>query len=99
MSASVKYQPVTHCIFDMDGLLLDTEPIYEEEIHKLCLSFDKLYTTDIKKKVLGTTGQNTATVIVNEVPLPMNVPEFIQFITEAVRKELEKKKCKAYERC
>lgn len=91
MSTSVKYQPVTHCIFDMDGLLLDTEIIYEEQVHKLCRSFGKVYTMDIKKKVLGTTEQNTATVIVNEVPLPMTLPEYTEFINEAVHKEHIKK--------
>lgn len=72
-----KYKPVTHVIFDMDGLLLDTEIIYKKIISEIAESYDKKYTRDIQLKVLGTTEQATASVVIKECGLPLTVNEFL----------------------
>lgn len=39
-------------IFDLDGLLLDTEPLYQKAIQAVCTEYGKEYTEDLRRKVL-----------------------------------------------
>lgn len=44
---------VTHCIFDLDGLLLDTESIYTECLQALCAPYGKNFSTETKVQMMG----------------------------------------------
>lgn len=57
---------------------LDTEGIYEKIITEIAESFGKKYTKDIRLKVLGTTEQLTAKIVVQECGLPITVDEFLK---------------------
>nr|XP_036227311.1 pseudouridine-5'-phosphatase-like [Bactrocera oleae] len=46
-----KFKKVTHCIFDMDGLLLDTVVVYEEIVRQIAGSFNKSYSRDVRVKM------------------------------------------------
>ncbi|KAI8143379.1 HAD-like domain-containing protein [Fennellomyces sp. T-0311] len=70
---------ITHCIFDMDGLLLDTERVYTEVTQEI---LDKYadgvkFTWDVKSKLMGRTGIESATMVVEHYKLPMSVQEYI----------------------
>ncbi|KAG2221039.1 hypothetical protein INT45_009288 [Circinella minor] len=70
---------ITHCIFDMDGLLLDTERVYTEVTQEI---LDKYaggvkFTWDVKSKLMGRTGIESATMVVEHYKLPMTVQEYI----------------------
>lgn len=86
MAATI-FKPVTHCIFDMDGLLLDTECIYEKSIREICQSFGKEYPWNVRINVMGTTEQNTAATVIREVDLPISVEEFLSLLDDMVRDE------------
>lgn len=88
MSSISTFKSVTHIIFDMDGLLLNTEPIYENTVREICRSFGKDYPADVRLKVMGTTEQNTAKVCINELSLPFTVPEFLAKMDELVREKI-----------
>ncbi|KAI9496522.1 HAD-like domain-containing protein [Zychaea mexicana] len=70
---------ITHCIFDMDGLLLDTERVYTEVTQEL---LDKYadgvkFTWDVKSKLMGRTGTESASMVVDHYKLPMSVQEYM----------------------
>ena len=48
------YENVTHCIFDMDGLLINTEDLYTVATEQVMARYtDKKYTFEIKTKLMG----------------------------------------------
>jgi pseudouridine-5'-monophosphatase len=65
-------------IFDLDGLLLDTEPIYLEAIGKTCLKYGKEYSIDIRVDVVGKDELLGAELIVNKLQIPLTAKEFLQ---------------------
>ncbi|CAH3861092.1 probable pseudouridine-5'-phosphatase [Pieris brassicae] len=67
---------VTHCIFDMDGLLLDTEQVYKKMITQLCANYGHQYTDKLMMKVLGGTEQRLSEILCKELKLPITPKEF-----------------------
>lgn len=76
------FRKVTHCIFDMDGLLLDTEKIYENILRDLIKSYNSTYPWATRMKVMGTTEQRTVSIIVNDLKLSCTVDEFLKKFRE-----------------
>lgn len=80
-------RPVSHCLFDMDGLILDTEFIYENSVRFICQSFGKEYPWDVRMKVMGTQEQKTAEIVIQSLGLPISINEFLKVQGDYVRKE------------
>lgn len=74
------FAPVTHVIFDMDGLLLDTERLYSLATQELASQYGKEYTWDIKVRAMGMKGDLSAKVIVEGMDLPMTPQEYMDRI-------------------
>lgn len=54
MSSSVQtYHPVTHVIFDCDGLLVNSERYYSEAISEVAARFGKEFDYQIKIDMMG----------------------------------------------
>lgn len=73
-------------IWDMDGVLLDTEPVYLEVENGITSRYGKSIHT-VLPKLLGRRMQECAETIVSELELPMTVEEFL---TERNEKLFEK---------
>lgn len=86
-SSTSAFQPVTHCIFDMDGLILDTEHIYENSVREICGKFGKDYPRDVRMKVMGTQAQMSAEIVISHLSLPVTVAEFLKMQSNIVRKQ------------
>ncbi|CAD7969513.1 unnamed protein product [Amoebophrya sp. A120] len=83
---------ITHVLFDMDGLLLNTEDIYKQATIQLCREkYNKEYTHRIREKMIGRRALPAAEIAVRELGLEdVLSPE--QFIKE--RGELMDEKMK-----
>jgi pseudouridine-5'-monophosphatase len=71
------YTPVTHVIFDMDGLLLDTEKVYLASITEVLKNHGKDYPDDLRVKVMGTIPINTATIIIKELGMDIEPADLL----------------------
>ena len=81
------FKPVTHVLFDMDGLLLDTEDLYSKSYQAVNDRYGAgEYTFDFKVSLMGTRPLNCAQKMIAQYNLPITPEEFI----EATTKEQEK---------
>ncbi|CAK8678206.1 unnamed protein product [Clavelina lepadiformis] len=72
------YQHVTHIIFDMDGLLLNTEELYTIAFQNMCRPHGKSYTWDIKIKCMGKKAQDGARYVIDALDLPLTVDQWME---------------------
>ncbi|KAK7090062.1 pseudouridine-5'-phosphatase-like [Littorina saxatilis] len=68
---------ITHIIFDVDGLLIDTESIYTKVISDLCAQYGKKFTWEMKAQQMGQTELKAANVIINGLQLPLTPEEYL----------------------
>ncbi|KAG5668498.1 hypothetical protein PVAND_016437 [Polypedilum vanderplanki] len=74
-----KYRPVTHCIFDLDGLILDTETLAFQVTQNILNRFSnppKIHTWAVKESLLGLQADDVAKKIVNTYDLPITWQEY-----------------------
>ncbi|KAJ6435496.1 hypothetical protein OIU84_000647 [Salix udensis] len=58
--------PITHVIFDMDGLLLDTEKFYTEVQEIILARYNKTFDWSLKAKMMGKKAMESARIFVEE---------------------------------
>jgi len=70
--------PIKAVIFDMDGLLLDTEGIYTEVTQIIAERFGRTYDWGIKQHIIGRGAQDLADYVVKALDLPITAAEFLE---------------------
>ncbi|XP_052851226.1 probable pseudouridine-5'-phosphatase [Drosophila gunungcola] len=70
------FQPVTHCIFELDGLLIDSERLRTECVQKILDPYGHTYSFDIRMRCMGKPDAEQAELIVNTYNLPFSRTEF-----------------------
>uniref|UniRef100_A0A0D9X5R4 glycerol-1-phosphatase n=1 Tax=Leersia perrieri TaxID=77586 RepID=A0A0D9X5R4_9ORYZ len=80
-AAAAPKATISHVIFDMDGLLLDTEGFYTEVQEKILARYGKVFDWSLKAKMMGKKAIESARIFVDECGLDgLLTPE--QFLEE-----------------
>ncbi|KAF7257634.1 hypothetical protein EG68_05466 [Paragonimus skrjabini miyazakii] len=68
---------VSHIIFDVDGLLLDTETVYTAVSSKILESYGLKLTYETKRKLMGRKPHDAAAVLVRHLAAPFTPEEWM----------------------
>jgi len=71
-------QSVTHLIYDMDGLLLDTEPFYTRATQIIVGRYGKVFDWSTKARMIGRTATDSARLLVESLQLPLTPAEYLK---------------------
>lgn len=73
------FNKVTHCLFDMDGLLLNTEHIYTNVFQQILDELDsgETFTGDFKVTLMGAQSFEVARAVINRYDLKISVEDFV----------------------
>ena len=69
---------ITHVIYDMDGLLLDTESLNEKVNKEIAQRYGKTFDTFVKLKIAGRTTLDSAKIVIDLLNLPLTPEEYLQ---------------------
>ncbi|XP_017860295.1 PREDICTED: probable pseudouridine-5'-phosphatase [Drosophila arizonae] len=71
------FKRVTHCIFDNDGTVMDTESIYTTAIQNVLTPYGKTYTYEMKKRMTGLAAMVASVAMVREYNLPISPEQYL----------------------
>jgi pseudouridine-5'-monophosphatase len=71
-------RPVTHVIYDLDGVLLDTEPLYTRVTQEIVGRYGKVFDWSIKKDMIGRPSIESARHLVSALELPIAPEEYLE---------------------
>ncbi len=81
--------PPTHVIFDLDGTLLDTEPLYSIAAQSVVARYGKVFDWEIKRQIMGGGPLAGARFVVEALDLPISPETYL-----AEREALLRESCK-----
>jgi pseudouridine-5'-monophosphatase len=81
--------PPTHVIFDLDGTLIDTEPLYTLAAESILSRFGKVFDLSIKRQIMGGGPLVGARFVVERLGLPLSPEEYL-----AEREAMIRESCK-----
>lgn len=64
-------------IFDLDGVLLDTEPLYSEATQAVLDPWEKQFSKRLKREVMGRSATDGAARLLRALGLPLSVEQFL----------------------
>jgi pseudouridine-5'-monophosphatase len=67
----------THVLFDLDGVLLDTERLYTEATQTIVGRFGKTFTWEIKREAMGRDAHASARIVLDRLGVPLTSDEFL----------------------
>ncbi len=69
--------PSTHVLFDLDGVLLDTERLYTEATQAVVGRYGKTYTWAIKRDAMGRDAHVSARIVLERLGIPLSSDAFL----------------------
>jgi len=70
-------RPVTHVIYDLDGVLLDTEPFYTQVTQEIVSAYGKNFDWSIKSNMIGRPSYESACYLVETLALPITPEDYL----------------------
>jgi pseudouridine-5'-monophosphatase len=70
--------PIDHVIFDLDGVLLDTEPLYTAATQTVVARYGKTFDWSIKSNMVGRPALDSARYLVAALALPLSAEEYLR---------------------
>lgn len=77
MQAAMRSEPPGFVIFDMDGVLLDTEVFYTEVTQAIVGRYGKVFDWSIKSNMVGRPAIESARYLVGTLALPITAEEYL----------------------
>ena len=77
MSALERLRPVHHVIFDLDGVLLDTEPLYTRATQAIVGQYGKVFDWAVKGDMIGKSSLEGARYLVQRLNLPISAEAYL----------------------
>jgi pseudouridine-5'-monophosphatase len=71
-------KPVSHVIFDLDGVLLDTERLYTQATQAVLDTFGKRYTWEAKQHMMGRSELVSAQILIDWFEIPLSPSEYLE---------------------
>lgn len=71
-------RPATHVIYDMDGLLLDTECFYTDVTQRIVGRFGKVFDWSVKSNMVGRPAIESARYLVATLELPISAEDYLR---------------------
>ncbi len=68
----------SHVIFDLDGVLLDTEKLYTEATQQVVGEFGKVFDWSLKSRMMGRHEREAAELLVDTLSLPISAAEYLK---------------------
>lgn len=78
--------PIDAVIFDLDGVLLDTEPLYTAATAEVVSAFGKTYEWSLKRRVMGCGPLESARIVTRELDLPITPEEYLARIERVLQR-------------
>lgn len=72
------FRRITHVIYDMDGLLLNTEPFYTRVNQIIAGRYGRTFDWSLKSRTIGLRAADAAKILVESLPLPMTPEEYLE---------------------
>jgi len=69
--------PVRAVLFDLDGVLLDTEPLYTDATQRVVGEFGKRFEWSLKRELIGTSEENGARMVIEALELPLTIHDYL----------------------
>ncbi len=69
--------PVNFVIYDMDGLLLNTEPFYTKVSEHIAARYGKVFDWSVKCSMIGKRAEDSARIFTQALGLPMTPAEYL----------------------
>lgn len=79
---------ITHVIFDVDGLIIDTERVYTECSEEICAEYGCTFTWEIKAQQMGKKEREAAQILIDILKMPLTVDEYITKLKAKLEEKL-----------